>query len=338
MLIMLKQFASPGLLLFVTLVGSSFGSSQVSSSQLSKVRGHKMVQFQAPISLVAVGGIHTVRNGETLWGIARKCGVSFDELVRLNGLSIKNPNIKIGTHLKLPGGVKVAAPRNAPAKGVNHLVQAGETLSQISRRYRVSAKAIQTANNMANPNSLRVGQPLLIPGVGSQQQRPPAATAPRRKDPPSRKVVVAPPANRSVSVPLGFALYQTESSDSMNSIAKKYRISKAELLRINRRSSTPNYSPRLGELVMVPTDGSWYVPNSKAGTRSPAQPQGKRLTPQTGANILIEHPVAPNDTLEALSRRFGTTIDQIRLDNPGIRRNSDLRVGSGLKIRVKRSL
>ena len=348
---MLKQFASLGFLLSFTLLGSSLGSSQVSSSHISKVRERRLPGFQVPPALIAVGGTHTVRSGETLWGIARRYGVSFTELVRLNGLSATNPIIRIGSRLKLPNGSSRA---NGAATGgfANHVVRHGETLSQIARRYGSSAKALQTANNMANPNSLRVGQTLQIPLNGRQprapavppkRQAPPKAAPEPRKLPPAQSI--AAPPDRSGKVPLGFALYQTESGDTMASIAKKYRISKAELLRINRRSSSPGYTPRLGELIMVPTDGSWYVPKSQKGTVSAARPstqgrtkQGTRLKPPASTSLLIEHIVAPNDTLEALSRRFGTTVDQIRLDNRGIRGNRDLRVGSALKIRVNRSL
>ena len=38
------------------------------------------------------GGVHTVRRGETLWGIARKYGTSVSALLARNP-QIKNPNL-----------------------------------------------------------------------------------------------------------------------------------------------------------------------------------------------------------------------------------------------------
>lgn len=49
------------------------------------------------------------------------------------------------------------------ATGYEHEVQSGQTLSQIAQAYGVTAKAIIDANNLQNPNSLRVGQKLFIP-------------------------------------------------------------------------------------------------------------------------------------------------------------------------------
>jgi len=45
-----------------------------------------------------------------------------------------------------------------------HEVARGETLSAIAAAYRVSSQAIIRANNLQNPDALRVGQRLTIPG------------------------------------------------------------------------------------------------------------------------------------------------------------------------------
>lgn len=47
--------------------------------------------------------------------------------------------------------------------GYEHEVQAGETLSEIARAYGVSSQDIIQANQMRDPNVLRVGQTLFIP-------------------------------------------------------------------------------------------------------------------------------------------------------------------------------
>ena len=47
--------------------------------------------------------------------------------------------------------------------GREHVVQAGETLSAIAAAYKVRAGALAEANGLKNPDSLRVGQKLIIP-------------------------------------------------------------------------------------------------------------------------------------------------------------------------------
>lgn len=59
-----------------------------------------------------------------------------------------------------------APPKKAVAKAVparSHTLQSGETLYRLSAKYGVSVAAIQKANNIKNPNSMRDGMKLVIP-------------------------------------------------------------------------------------------------------------------------------------------------------------------------------
>jgi LysM repeat protein len=47
-----------------------------------------------------------------------------------------------------------------------HVVQSGETLGGIAQRFGVSVDELMTANNIADPNLLNVGQTLVIPSSG----------------------------------------------------------------------------------------------------------------------------------------------------------------------------
>jgi LysM repeat protein len=62
----------------------------------------------------------------------------------------------------------LAAPRGQ--SGTVHVVQAGDTLYSIARRYGVSVAAITAANGIVNPNHIWVGQRLVIPTGGWQPQ------------------------------------------------------------------------------------------------------------------------------------------------------------------------
>lgn len=65
----------------------------------------------APAPTAVSAATYTVAKGDTLWGIARKLGVSAAELARVNGLNDPS-KLKIGTVLKVPGVAKqeMAAP------------------------------------------------------------------------------------------------------------------------------------------------------------------------------------------------------------------------------------
>jgi len=53
--------------------------------------------------------------------------------------------------------------KSAYMQGYEHVVQAGDTLSSIAHQYKVRVRAIVDANQIEDPNSLRVGQKLFIP-------------------------------------------------------------------------------------------------------------------------------------------------------------------------------
>jgi murein DD-endopeptidase MepM/ murein hydrolase activator NlpD len=66
----------------------------------------------APVPRSTAGSVHVVGPGETLFGIARRTGVSVSEIARTNSID-PHTHLKIGDRLTIPGGGRVAA-RQAP--------------------------------------------------------------------------------------------------------------------------------------------------------------------------------------------------------------------------------
>jgi LysM repeat protein len=62
-----------------------------------------------------------------------------------------------------PGSETSVEPRGPET----HIVQAGDTLGQISLRYDIDVEALMSANGIDNPNFLSVGQELVIPAEGA---------------------------------------------------------------------------------------------------------------------------------------------------------------------------
>lgn len=67
-----------------------------------------------------------------------------------------------------PEPVIMPAPTTAPAGQITYVVQRGDTLFSLARRYGTTVEAIASANNIANPNQIRAGQVLVIPTSGIQ--------------------------------------------------------------------------------------------------------------------------------------------------------------------------
>jgi LysM repeat protein len=63
---------------------------------------------------------------------------------------------------------RAASPPSAPSRrtseyGYEHVVKAGETLSEIAAAYKTTTDAIVKANGLKDANSIRAGQKLFIP-------------------------------------------------------------------------------------------------------------------------------------------------------------------------------
>ncbi|MGB1253010.1 MAG: LysM peptidoglycan-binding domain-containing protein [Candidatus Promineifilaceae bacterium] len=150
---------------------------------------------------------YTIQAGDTLSRIALRFGVSLADLQRANNIANAN-YIYVGQVLTIPGagggGVTpppatpvppaattappqatpvppVPTPTSAPPTGgtSNYIVQRGDTLAAIARRFGISLGELQSTNNIANPNYIYVGQALTIPGGnnGGGGTTAPTATA-----------------------------------------------------------------------------------------------------------------------------------------------------------------
>ena len=99
-----------------------------------------------------------VRAGDSLSRIADEHGVTLADLMAANGLT--NPDLVfMGQALVIPG---VSAVSSAPSSIV--VVEWGDSLSVIAEDYGVTVAELLALNGLTDPDSLFVGQELLVPG------------------------------------------------------------------------------------------------------------------------------------------------------------------------------
>jgi LysM repeat protein len=105
---------------------------------------------------------YVVQRGDTLYSIARRFGVSVWQLASINNIANVNL-IYVGQVLIIPTPTPGPVP-TPPAPGpTRYVVQYGDTLYAIARRFGVNVWQLASYNNIANPNYIYVGQVLLIP-------------------------------------------------------------------------------------------------------------------------------------------------------------------------------
>ncbi len=132
--------------------------------------------------------VHVIQPGDTLYAIALSYGFTITDLVAANPeLGDASAVIQPGDPLLLPLPECIDPEATADADGIVrpttrptptpspagtpgtqiHVVQPGDVLVNIAARYGVTVTAIVQANELANPNSLQVGQELIIPARSS---------------------------------------------------------------------------------------------------------------------------------------------------------------------------
>ncbi|WP_051617440.1 lytic transglycosylase [Desulfonatronovibrio hydrogenovorans] len=114
---------------------------------------------------------YQVRNGDSWWRISNRFGVPVNVLKAVNNT---NSNLlRTGQYVIVPasgstGGQALASQGtttqdHAQRRG-SYIVQRGDTLWNISRKFNVNMDTLMAANGISNARSLRAGQTLYIPG------------------------------------------------------------------------------------------------------------------------------------------------------------------------------
>lgn len=126
----------------------------------------KTTTTPAPVT-TSSSGVHTVDVGQTLYSVARQYNVSVKDLAEWNNITTSE-RVKVGQTLvvKQPKGSStssvVAEQKNSSSSSTtSHVVQKGETLYSISKRYGATTKQVQEWNGMTDQN-VKLGQKLLI--------------------------------------------------------------------------------------------------------------------------------------------------------------------------------
>jgi peptidoglycan endopeptidase LytE len=110
----------------------------------------------------------TVQPGDTAYGLARRAGISLEALLALNNLT---PNAAGGVDVRAGQTLRI---RELPP----YVVQPGDTLYALARRYGITVDALLAANSLPATTVLSVGQSLRLSGPVAAVASAPAASAP----------------------------------------------------------------------------------------------------------------------------------------------------------------
>lgn len=113
---------------------------------------------------------YTVKSGDTVWKLARRCGVDPVVIVRLNGLADPDA-LRIGQRLRLPCDPRPPMPPHPPRPPRPpidppcenaYVVQAGDTLFSIAAANGTTVEELIRLNNIRTPNLIFPGDRLCL--------------------------------------------------------------------------------------------------------------------------------------------------------------------------------
>lgn len=148
--------------------------------------------------------VYIVQKGDTLWNISKKLGTTVEKIKEINNL---NSNLLyIGQELKVP------TYKTTEDSNISYIVQKGDTLYSISKKYNIPINTLKEYNNLYNDN-LSINQIIKIPKTST---------------------VITPSEDEVINEE---SVYVVEKGDTLYSIAKKFNTTVDKLKEFNSIAS-----------------------------------------------------------------------------------------------------
>lgn len=209
--------------------------------------------FVTDVRFIADSGdtqTYRIRRGDTLSTVARRYRTTVAYLRDLNDLPRRKP-LRVGMRIQVPDRTPVrerATTHAAVAKknsstvssaqssdGRYYIVQSGDNLSTIARKYSTSVAELQRMNNIKRGRSLKVGMKLKVPAPGS------SAIAKVNSD--VAKAKVAKPKGR---------VHVVRRGENLSVIAAKYNVAVSDIKERNKIRNPA--SIMVGARIVIPTE------------------------------------------------------------------------------------
>jgi len=150
--------------LIITLFINFFNHSLVKSEEKIYLAENKIENIARKESIPEekneVKKLHIVKSGDTISSISKFYSINKDLIIKLNNLKDEN-YIFVGQNLIISEPAENLTEQSDLINNY-HIVQAGENLTDISNKYDLTVIDLIEINNLNNPDSIKVGQKLII--------------------------------------------------------------------------------------------------------------------------------------------------------------------------------
>jgi len=154
---------------------------------------------------------YVVRSGDTLAQIALRTGVDFEALRQLNRIAVTDiGTLAAGQSLLLPA---TGADLQVLTEEQEYIVKPGDGLGSVAKAFDLTLADLLTANRISDPDSIIVGQRLVIPGkVLDEAEKAANQVGPLRS---------------------GYYYYTVQAGDTLSELAKAFNSTKLAIIEYN---------------------------------------------------------------------------------------------------------
>lgn len=249
---------------------------------------------------------HTVAAKETPYGIAKKYGISLDELFKQNP-KIKNGTLNIGDILIIPNQKSQIekTPSKTQKKLGKIILQPKQTIYGITRQYKISEAELRQLNPDIDQH-MKIGDAVILPEENIKKYGDAAAT----QTPIMKKEEIKVSQQDKDT-------YIVQLKDTYQSITKKFGISKRELFALNPELEKKGL--KVGDTIKI--DGPIPTQNTTQTTIKQDNSIGEYLT----------HIVQKGDTAFGIINKYNISYEQLEKLNNGL--SGGIKEGSILRIK-----
>lgn len=270
---------------------------------------------------------HTVTAKENPYSIAKKYGLTTDELLKLNP-KFKDGKLDIGdvlvvnkkTTIVATSATKPVTATTAVQKTGKIYLQPKQTIYSITKQYRISEAELRKLNPELDQN-LKIGDAVILPEANIKKYADANAMT-------TTAIAGTSSINDRTNTDSADNTYTVQPKDTYYAITRKFNISKENLMALNPSLAEKGLQP--GEVLVVKGN----VPATKVNQEiaKPAEtPASEPKSTYSSNDEFVTHTVLSGETLFSISNKYNVSFEQLLELNPSIA--NGLKEGMVLKIK-----
>lgn len=283
------------------------------------------------LSSLSAQKTHTVVKGDNPYNIARRYGLTVDDLVKLNP-GAKDGKVAIGEVLvidKSSAGNSSSVKKTAPAAFGKIILKPKQTIYGITKQYKISETELRNLNPDLD-NHLKIGDEVILPLASIQQfGDSPQAVAGKELQ---KEIVISSDSDvfsSQTAISTDENSYVVQPKDNYYKLTRKFKITQKELFALN--PGLEEKGLQSGDVLKI--NGGLSARNEQnAISNSNAQRESASSYSTTSvADDYVTYAVQEGDTVFGILNKFGITLDDLLTLNPNL--SQGLKAGMILKIK-----